>query len=347
MPMKRQTTGFNPPARHASPQIAVPDDSPEMDLVYLYANGNDKEWLEKRKQYAQDKGNGACRYRDNNDLLFSLRSVEKYAPWIRRIYIVTDCSLPEWLNTQHEKIRIVDHREIMPAELLPCYNSNVIESFLTRIPDLSEVFLYANDDMFFGRDVSPGFFVRNGKPVVRMMKTRDDLQIKKNYYQMALWNANRLIADRFGIRYPYIPWHNVDVYLKSGIQQCLEDFQEEFLSASQNRLRSEHDIQRVIFHYWLISHDACILKTYDMSGTIRRSVYYLKVMLSPSRYFDYVVWKLHDVFRIPLLKYLLQKRPRCVCLNDTEDSTAEDLVQYRELLRKMFPQQSAFEKSVY
>ena len=51
MPMKRQTTGFNPPARHASPQIAVPDDSPEMDLVYLYANGNDKEWLEKNRRY--------------------------------------------------------------------------------------------------------------------------------------------------------------------------------------------------------------------------------------------------------------------------------------------------------
>ena len=89
---------------------------------------------------------------------YSLRSVEMYAPWIRKIFIVTDNQVPKWLDTSNPKIRIVDHKEILPEVSLPCFNSRLIEHFLYKIPGLSEHFLYANDDMFINRPVTPATF---------------------------------------------------------------------------------------------------------------------------------------------------------------------------------------------
>ena len=94
----------------------------DIDLVYLYVNSHDEAWLSRRRQYSQEGFNGLVRFRDNGELLFSLRSVEKYAPWIRTVYIVTDSAVPEWMNTDCERLRIVRHEEIMPPEILPCFS---------------------------------------------------------------------------------------------------------------------------------------------------------------------------------------------------------------------------------
>ena len=128
----------------------------EIDLVYLWVDGSDPAWLTKKQQVTgivsdQSETNNKGRYINNDELRYSLRSVERYVPWIRKIFIVTDNQFPEWLNKDHPKIRVVDHREIMPEEALPCFNSSVIEYFLYRIPGLADRFLFANDDMFFNK----------------------------------------------------------------------------------------------------------------------------------------------------------------------------------------------------
>ena len=66
---------------------------------------------------------------DNGELKYSLRSIGLYAPWVRKIFIVTDNQVPEWLDTAHPKIQIVDHSEILPEESRPCFNSVIIENF--------------------------------------------------------------------------------------------------------------------------------------------------------------------------------------------------------------------------
>ena len=86
--------------------------------------------------------NGKNRYANNDELKYSLRSIAMYAPWVRKVFIVTDNQVPAWLDTSNPKVRIVDHAEIMPAESLPCFNSSLIEHFLYKIPGLSEHFLY-------------------------------------------------------------------------------------------------------------------------------------------------------------------------------------------------------------
>ena len=92
----------------------------DIDLVYLWVNGNDPKWQAKRDAcIGRPTGNLVnCkgRYADSGELKYSLRSVEKYAPWIRKIFIVTDDQKPEWLNTSNPKIQVVDHKEIMPTE---------------------------------------------------------------------------------------------------------------------------------------------------------------------------------------------------------------------------------------
>src|SRR5690606_27074480 len=150
----------------------------DVDLVFLWVDGDDPVWLEKKNRYSPDQkeishSETDCkgRYSDNHELKFALRSAEQHVPWIRRIFIVTDSQQPAWLNTEHPGITIVDHKDILPAEVLPCYNSTVIEHYLHKIPGLAEHFLYGNDDMFFNADLTPDFFFgEDGYPIVRLKR---------------------------------------------------------------------------------------------------------------------------------------------------------------------------------
>ena len=135
----------------------------DIDLVYLWVNGNDPVWQAKRnatigKPVENSGVNCEGRYANNDELKFSLRSIEKYAPWIHRIFIVTDNQAPSWLDTSNPKIQIVDHTEIMPPESLPCFNSSVLEHFLYKIPGLSEHFLYSSEYMLINKPGSPSTF---------------------------------------------------------------------------------------------------------------------------------------------------------------------------------------------
>jgi len=105
----------------------------------------------------------ASRFQDNEELRFSLRSVWKYAPWVRNIYIVTNGQIPSWLNLQHPRIHIVPHTSIFSnLTHLPTFSSPAIEANFHRIPGLSEHFLYLNDDVMFGREIAPSDFYSYG-----------------------------------------------------------------------------------------------------------------------------------------------------------------------------------------
>ena len=105
-----------------------------IDMVYCWCDGNDPEF-QKRKNYylAKEKGEhdsdsvGNHRFVDNEELRYSLRSLNMYAPWIHHVYIVTDRQVPKWLNTNYEKVTVVDHSEIMPKDIIPCFvSSNIL-----------------------------------------------------------------------------------------------------------------------------------------------------------------------------------------------------------------------------
>jgi UDP-N-acetylglucosamine-lysosomal-enzyme len=99
-------------------------------------------------------------FRDNDELRYSIRSLEKYAPWIRHIYIVTNGQVPAWLNLDNPRVTIVKHSEIFEnSSHLPVFSSTAIESNLDRIPCLSDTFIYFNDDVLLAAPTWPDDFI--------------------------------------------------------------------------------------------------------------------------------------------------------------------------------------------
>ncbi|KAG7246090.1 hypothetical protein CRUP_030852, partial [Coryphaenoides rupestris] len=102
----------------------------------------------------QDEDVSASRFEDNEELRYSLRSVERHAPWVRHIFVVTNGQIPSWLNLDNSRITVVAHQEIFQnLSHLPTFSSPAIETHIHRIPGLSQKFIYLNDDVMFGKDV--------------------------------------------------------------------------------------------------------------------------------------------------------------------------------------------------
>ena len=107
----------------------------------------------------EDADISASRFADNEELKYSLRSVEKHAPWVRKIFIVTNGQIPSWLNLDNPRLKIVTHEELfLNNSHLPTFSSPAIESHLHRIPGLSPKFIYLNDDVMFADNVWPDDF---------------------------------------------------------------------------------------------------------------------------------------------------------------------------------------------
>ena len=303
----------------------------KIDLVYLWVNGNDPAWLAKKQPYLSKRINTVGRYQDNQELKYSLRSVDKHLPWIRKIFIVTDNQVPEFLDTQHPKIEIIDHTQILPKNLLPTFNSSVLDYFVYRIPDLSECFIYANDDMFINADLAPSFFFEAGIPIMRMkynpliklkIHLKKTLGIRVNNYRLAIENAYKLFKEQYHTFYPITSHHNVDACLKSDLKAIVEDVFREALAASfHNRFRQPTDIQRILYNYFGLYHKRGILRYVDRKESCR-----IRVQKN-----DYQ-------------RYINTYKPKLFCLNDTEHATDDHRAQIQPFLDKLYPEPSSFEK---
>ncbi|CAG9768062.1 unnamed protein product [Ceutorhynchus assimilis] len=138
-----------------------------IDVVYTWVNGSDPSFIEELNEHLDGRGgkvdSSQQRYEDKNELRFSLRSLEKFAPWINHVYIVTNGQIPYWLNLDNDKISVVPHNAIFKDKNnLPSFSSPAIESNLHRIPGVSKRFIYFNDDIFIGQPMYlEDFYVAN------------------------------------------------------------------------------------------------------------------------------------------------------------------------------------------
>ncbi|XP_045071340.1 N-acetylglucosamine-1-phosphotransferase subunits alpha/beta-like [Coregonus clupeaformis] len=115
-------------------------------------------------QSKQDEDVSASRFEDNEELRYSLRSVERHAPWVRHIFIVTNGQIPSWLNLDNPRVTVVTHQDVFQNHThLPTFSSPAIETHIHRIPGLSQKFIYLNDDVMFGKDVWPDDFFSHSK----------------------------------------------------------------------------------------------------------------------------------------------------------------------------------------
>ena len=134
----------------------------EIDFVILWVDGNDPAWREEfvRTRQAENDDASEIRYRDWRNLHYWFRSAERFAPWVRKVHFITWGHLPAWLRRDHPKLHIVNHRDFIPAEYLPTFNSNTIELNIHRIEGLADRFVLFNDDTFLTRGCRPEDFFR-------------------------------------------------------------------------------------------------------------------------------------------------------------------------------------------
>jgi hypothetical protein len=141
-----------------------------VDIVIIWVDGGDQDWQKEKLKHSgveASKSNiddSAHRYRDWDNLQYLFRGIEEFAPWVRKVHLVTSGHFPVWLNLESEKLNFVKHEDYIPEEYLPTFSSNPIELNLHRIKDLSEKFIFFNDDMFITKPMKETDFFVNGLP---------------------------------------------------------------------------------------------------------------------------------------------------------------------------------------
>lgn len=331
------------------------DPSP-IDIVYLWVDGNDPAWRRKRRAAVERLGavqraamglygNVEGRFRDNDELRYSLRALEQFYPDHGHVYLVTDNQRPAWLQPS-DRLTVVDHRSLMPAAALPTFDSSHIESYIHRIPGLSERFFYLNDDVFFGAPVRLDDWFWDGGVYAAWS---DDAEVADGPLRRdadSLHNASRL--SRQWLSQPPAPQPGVPADLPQPVHDAQTP--RTFAHSPRPMLRS------VLFHLER--------RVPELFERVRSTVF--RTWDKPTLVADFVIrWSLaHGLARIrehshlhvstgdaDAGRQLEQLAARvgavdCFCLNDTTDDARPDdprLAQVREVLQGLFPRPSRFE----
>lgn len=247
-----------------------------IDIVYLWVDGSDPNWLSIKNQYLPTDQNpllineDACsenRFFDHEELRYSLRSLLKFAPFFNHIYIVTMNQRPFWM-VDHPQITIIDHQEIFKnLENLPTFNSQAIECHLHLIPNLSEHFIYFNDDVFLGCPVSPyDFFTTEGKVKVLFEKgwTISPIPaVQDSSYRKAWVNSNALLDAHFIQERRHRLCHAPFALRKSFIENVETIFPHVFELNASHKFRTPQDYNLIngLLQYTWIYQDLAIRGT--------------------------------------------------------------------------------------
>lgn len=293
-----------------------------VDMVYCWCNGNDPEFIALKRKYGGSEEK--CRFSDNGELEYSIRSVERYAPWVRRIWVVVnDCSaMPDFLSS-NPRVTVVRHSEIIPEEMLPTFNAYAIEFYLHRIPGLSEHFIYANDDMFIGREVGKRFFFdAKGRMVCRygLGSLRALAESEAGSFAKVVANGRKML----GVDNDRVTHHCMDGYLKSVFDDFCGRFKDEVAASTRQRFRSADQLQRDVVSVWA-------MKT--GRGVCRRTWRSRLLRLFGLPRWDSMVYAISCPWYHDTIK---RHRPSLFCLNDGEDATDDDRRRCTEFLKEFF-----------
>lgn len=318
-------------------QSTMIDDVPfPIDVVYTWVDGEDPAWQKRKNmilgadsnEYHSESTHGA-RFKSREELRFSLRSLDDFAPWINHIYIVTDSQIPEWLNLQNPKISIIDHQDIFQhKEMLPTFNSNAIISQIHRIPGLKEHFIYFNDDVMLGRPTRPEeFFLPSGLPLVSPSNNRRAFGrpsiISEPHFNLTI-NIRNLLLTNSGINVSRAIKHTPHPMVRSVLYKLEEQFSLEYVKTLHSKFRSHTDIVAdQLFHYYSL-----------ING---------RAALSNLRY-DYI--NIRDDSNSIRLESLKRSRNKdCFCLNDAPVGDAQAIPEenIEDFLRVYFPAKSQYE----
>lgn len=242
------TTNDASSSASAEPVPEIIDYGP-IDIVYTWVNGADPDWVALRNQYLvyykpivnNPDSIQKNRYRNRDELKYSLRSIYQFAPFVNHIYVVTANQVPSWFKP-HPKITIINHSEIFQNKLhLPSFNSQAIEANLHHIPGLSEKYIYLNDDVFLGSYVQPSdFFAPNGDMKVfyaNYISASGSHVSGEQAFRSAWRNTNAFLDAQFTPEPREALCHAPDVFNKSVVLDFQERFPEIFEIVSSHKFR--------------------------------------------------------------------------------------------------------------
>jgi hypothetical protein len=247
-----------------------------IDAVYTWVNHADTDWQKQWAATFPGKKFDSDRYTSNDELRYSLRSLNKYAPWINRIFIVSNCNQPRWLSTD-TNIVWVKHEEIFPdVTVLPTFNSHAIEACLHRIKGLSENFLYLNDDFILNQPCLPtDFFDEIGRSLAYFepygMVDSNAGRDESLDYLVASNNSKKILKAVFSEYEARHLHRHVPYALKKSVLLSIEDdFAVPLKVTRSAKIRSATDLNLTSFFYHHFAYASGLAVKADASGIIVR-----------------------------------------------------------------------------
>ena len=321
-----------------------------IDAVYTWVDDADTAWAERargaREALGRDAGElhtssmSGSRFRNRDELRYSLRSLERYAPFLRKVFLVTDRQRPPWLADVRSDIEVVDHRDIFPSlDDLPTFNSRAIECHLHRIEGLSERFIYFNDDVLLCRATTPAdYFDAAGRPLVYLDR-RDvvwdagDAAFDRPV-NSAVRNSSRLLESlghaRIQKRIDHVPY----ALRRSVMGEIWDRFPEALEASSSHPFRNPRDVKltSALFQYYLLAQDKAV-------AIERRSASYVKLTAR-----SFAVLRL--LAELALHLWNRSKGVKFLSINDAGNLVESQLVEriVESYLRSTYPRSCRFER---
>ena len=283
-----------------------------IDYVFPYVTMNDPQWradYQKYKVGVTDSwwSTSEERFRDNGILPYTIKSIEKNLPFIRKIHIIVayESQVPDWVD--RNKIDIITHDEFIPKRYLPTFNSSTIEMFYWNLPKkVSNIFLYGNDDMIWFNKLEPSYFVHNGHPkyLLNFRDYRPDFPadiLRRKAYNL-IFNCNK---DRAAVNQ-----HGSVVYRKDWLKDFYTIYKKE-IDASCTRFREPQNYNQYAYCLYQV-----IEKTVEQTPQNMKSLALSNKNINNIVMMDFSQWD-------------------CVCFND-QDITEENSLRAVEHIKEFF-----------
>lgn len=328
----------------------------EIDFVIPWVDSNDPEWIDSRSKYEKSNAGDAriIRFRDWDNLHYWFRGIEKFTPWVNKIHFITCGHLPYWLDVSNPKLNIVKHEEYIPTEYLPTFNSHVIELNLHRIKDLSDKFVYFNDDTFILKFMKKNEFFKDGLPCdsavikpcmssfrnsiggivsnnMEIINTTYDKNkvIKRNFFKwFNLRYKKQIVSTVFNMPYKYFTGFYNPHLPNSYLKETFEDvWDKEFMTLDntcRHKFRDRRDVNQWLMRYWQLVTGCFIPRNTGLGRSFS---------LTDSN---------GEIFSI-----IREQRYKMICLNDSDIDPKMNFEKERDLLKEAFnyilPEKSSFE----
>ncbi len=327
----------------------------KIDFVILWVDGSDEKWLNEKKKYCPELSvsNEAFKFRDWELLKYWFRGVEKYASWVNKIFFVTWGHVPNWLNIDNEKIVIVNHKEIIDKKYLPTYNSNVIDFNIHNIKDLSENFVYFNDDIFILNNVDSKDFFVDGIP--KDLYAESVIQPDKGVFPYTRFNNAFIINKYYNKKEIYKNKRNKIFSIKYGkynLRTLMNLIYPSFVG-----FYNQHICQPFLKSYfkkiWLLEPELCkelcnnkFRTNNDISQYLVKEMQILDGKTIPRKYNFGKAYSLNDKNYKEIQKTIEKQKYKVICINDSKNIQNVEKIkkELKKSFEKILPDKSIFEK---